>query len=89
MSIAATAERLRADRAEAQNRCPVGRLRLTLSELDRTELDALMALPYADMPTTVILEAMKESGIDYVSDDSAMQSHRRRMRGGQGCKCQV
>lgn len=89
MSLSAAAERLRADRAEALNRCPVGQLRLTLSESDRDELDDLMRLHHTEMTTGIILDALRASGITVTFDDTAMQSHRRTLRGGQGCKCQV
>ncbi len=88
MTLRAAAERLRADRAEALNRCPVGRLRLTLSESDRSELDDLLRMSKADMPSGVILQALTEAQITVSFDDSALQAHRRTLRGGRGCKCQ-
>ena len=89
MTLRAAAERLRAERAEALNRCPVGRLRLTLSDQDRTELDDLMRMSNTDMPANVILQALKDSGVPLTFDEETpIQAHRRSLRGGSGCKCQ-
>jgi hypothetical protein len=90
MTLRLAAERLRAERAEAQNRCPVGRLRLTMSDQDRSELDDLLRMSNTDMPSNVILQALKDSGVDLTFDEETpIQAHRRMMRGGSGCKCQA
>lgn len=89
MSLSAAAERLRADRAEALNRCPVGQLRLTLSDEQRDELDDLMRQDIRAMPSRIVIEAIKnEWSFSGPISDTAMQSHRRSMAGGRGCKCQ-
>ena len=89
MTLRAAAERLRAERAEAQNRCPVGKLRLTMTETERQDLDDLLRMPNVDMPSNVILQALKDTGAAITFDEeTAIQAHRRTMRGGSGCKSQ-
>lgn len=88
MSLSDTADRIRLERAEVLARCPVARLRTNLPEPVRDELDALMRRPHTEMPTSVIIESLRAEKIDVSTiDDGAMQSHRRTLRGGHGCKC--
>lgn len=47
-----------------------------------------MRRPHTEMPTSVIIESLRAEKIDVSTiDDGAMQSHRRTLRGGHGCKC--
>ena len=87
-SLLDAAASLRAKRAEELNRCPVGRFRSTLSEQEQADFDHLLALPAQEMPSRLILDALAETGHDVRSfEEAAMQSHRRALRGGLGCKC--
>lgn len=82
LELAAT---LNAERAARETRCPVARLLRDMPADAAAELDTLLRMEKRAMPNTVIREALTSAG--YAIELSPIESHRRNLHGGMGCKC--
>ncbi len=86
-SLLEAAEKRRAEQRELTNKCPVRALMRTMDPDDAEALDRLMRQDVRDMTAGVILQALEDLGFEVTFKDSALQAHRRRLNGGQGCEC--
>lgn len=84
-SLLDLAASLNAERLARDTRCPVARLLREMPDDVAAELRALLRMDKRVMSNTVIHQTLTTAG--YAIDLSPIESHRRAVHGGLGCKC--